>query len=279
MAGPRPFTVSGVSPLLVVLCAAEMLLGGAAANAQRRVVMMPVPAPARTVVRTAPVQSAHIIGTPISHSGIHQNNQRAFIRPAARPVGDRRENRNFRCANGANISVQQLLNPVPPYGFNYQYLNSIGSDAGIEAAIDPATEVELNQARRIGCNAAGAGGYVLWGGGGYAAPEEVEQEEPESAPAAQPQVIVVQVPATSQTAAAKPAVAEEEEPALPDEGQFVLVMRDGTEIQAAAFTRSANSIVYITPDGFRRTALLSDLDTDATIRLNGERGMQIQLSL
>jgi hypothetical protein len=172
---------------------------------------------------------------------------------------------------------------VPPYGFNYQYLNAIDSDLAEKAAIDPATQIALAQARRLNCGAVG-GGYLLYGGGGYVVPEQTEEqsegEQTGEEPAAQPQVIVVQVPVAAQAAATKPvAAAEEEPPALPDLPAFVLVMRDGTQVKATAFTRSANAIVYITPEGERRTALLSDVDTDATVRLNGERGAQLQLSL
>jgi hypothetical protein len=179
------------------------------------------------------------------------------------------------------VPLQQLISPVPPYGFNYQYLNSINSDLALKAAIDPATELELNEARRLNCGGVGTGGYVLFGGGGYAVPEESDQEpetEAEPASSSQPQVIVVQVPA-QQSAPQQPTVTQEEQAPLPDQGQFVLVMRDGSLLQAAAFTRTANEIIYITPEGMRRTILLSNLDTDATVRVNSERGTQLQLSL
>lgn len=183
------------------------------------------------------------------------------------------------CANGE--SVQQLLDPVPPYGFNYQYLNAIDSDLAEKAAIDPATQIALAQARRLNCGAVGTGGYLLYGGGGYVEPEQTE-DEPAAEPDSRPQVIVVQVPVAAQGAAAEEqtsAAAQEAEPALPDVPAFVLVMRDGTQVKATAFTQSGNSIVYITQEGDRRTALLSNLDTEATVRLNGERGAQLQLSL
>jgi hypothetical protein len=275
MASRKPFTVHGSFFPTVVLLAAGVLLGSPAADAQRRVIVMSAPVQSRQVVRVAPTaQSAHVISSgPVMHP---VNRSHAQVRPAERISPERRGNGNYGCGYGAGLSVQQLLDPVPPYGFNYQYLNAVDGNLNIKAAIDPATQLALSEARRYGCGTVGTGGYVLWGGG-YGVPEEVEEDSADSQPAPQPQVIVVQVPAA---ASAQPAaVAEDQAPPLPDEGQFVLVKRDGTQLQAAAFTRSGDAIIYITPDGMRRTISLSDLDTDATIRINGERGTQLQLSL
>jgi hypothetical protein len=206
------------------------------------------------------------------------NRGHAQVHTASRNSFNRRGNGNLACANSSGLSLQQLLDPVPPFGFNYQYLNAVNGDLAIKAAIDPATELALRQAGRLNCGSVGTGGYVLWGGGGYGVPEETEEGPEDSGASPQPQVIVVQVPAAAQSAA-RPSAAVQEEAPLPDGGQFVLVMRDGTQLQAAAFTRSSDTIVYITPDGMRRTILISALDTDATVRLNSERGVQLQLSL
>jgi hypothetical protein len=272
MASPKPVAVRGIFLWLSCLCAGALLCA-TPVSAQRRAAVMSLPAPSRTVVRMVP--AAQPLRT-VSSGPVNRRVERP--RPQARP-GER----NLADRRGAGYgcygtSALQLLDPVPPYGFNYQYLNSINSDLAIKAAIDPATQLALNQARRYGCAGYGSGGYVLWGGGGYL-PEEVEQQEPEdSGPAPEPQVIIVQVPAAAAAQPAAEATTEDETP-LPDQGQFVLVERDGTQLQAAAFTRSDNTIVYITPEGLRRTIMLSDLDTDATIRVNGERGTQLQLSL
>ncbi|HKS82370.1 MAG TPA: hypothetical protein VJR23_12775 [Candidatus Acidoferrales bacterium] len=66
---------------------------------------------------------------------------------------------------------------------------------------------------------------------------------------------------------------------LPDEGQFTLVLRDGTVIQAVAFTHANGQIIYITTDGLRLTFADSLLDQDATARINLERGTALQLPL
>jgi hypothetical protein len=207
------------------------------------------------------------------------NRGHAQGRPVVRQ--QRRENGNFACANG--FSVQQLINPVPEFGFDFHDLQVINSNLAEKAAIDPVTQIRLNEARKLGCGNLGTEGYVLLGGGGYAMPEEVAQEsEGDSGNESRPQVIVVQVPAQAQptqTAARLSPAPQEVLPPLPDEVQFVLVTRDGAQVQAAAFTRTPDQIIYITPEGLRRTISRSDLDTDATIRVNSERGTQVQLSL
>jgi hypothetical protein len=74
--------------------------------------------------------------------------------------------------------------------------------------------------------------------------------------------------------------AEMEPPSpLPDEGEFTLVLNDGTWIQAVAFTRSNDTIVYITTAGSRRTIAASELDSDSTLRVNQERGTPLQSPL
>ncbi len=66
---------------------------------------------------------------------------------------------------------------------------------------------------------------------------------------------------------------------LPDVGSFTLVMRDGTQVDALAFTHAQDKIIYITPDGGRRTVAVSDIDTDSTARVNEERGTPLQSPL
>jgi hypothetical protein len=71
----------------------------------------------------------------------------------------------------------------------------------------------------------------------------------------------------------------EREPAVPlrDVGSFTLVTRQGNLLDAVAFTRSSDRLVYITPDGGRRTLAFRDLDVNETQRLNTERGTPITI--
>ena len=64
---------------------------------------------------------------------------------------------------------------------------------------------------------------------------------------------------------------------LPDVGSFTLVTRGGYRLDAVAFTRSNDRLVYITPDGGRRTIAMRDLDVDSTQRLNQELGTPIEI--
>lgn len=70
----------------------------------------------------------------------------------------------------------------------------------------------------------------------------------------------------------------ESEP-IPDEGQFTLILRDGSSIQAVAFTHTSGKIIYITTEGMRRSFADSLLDSDQTVRVNQERGTPLQLPL
>jgi hypothetical protein len=261
-----------------------VLLAGPAANAQRRVIVMPAPIQA-AAMRPAPlrgVQPPHIaMPAPGNHPVNHVSHPREQARPAAQVSSSRRSNQNFVCANGTGIPLQQIIGTTPGYGFNYQYLNSINNDIALKAAIDPATQVQLREAARLNCGTIGTGGYIIPSFGGYAAPEETDQQS-EGESSTQPQVILVQVPtaaAASAQAADGPVAPAAEEAPLPDEQLFVLVLRDGSKLEATAFTRTTDTIVYITADGMRRTIQRADLDTEATIRVNGERGTQLQLSL
>jgi len=156
--------------------------------------------------------------------------------------------------------------------------NGYGFDP-IEGAIDPATQWRIAVAERFLRNTRGfgfGGGYYLLDGGGYyPIPDESGDNAQQQQ---QPPVIVVQ----GGPPAAQPAVAEAEpapEQPAPDVGQFTLVLRNGTQIQTVAFTHLKDQIVYITSDGGRHTLPVSNLDADATVRVNEERGTPLQLPL
>lgn len=177
---------------------------------------------------------------------------------------------------GGALTVQQLLDPFPGFGFNFEHLSAIDRDIAIKALIDPATQARLRIAERLLRENRAAPGFFLFDGGGtYAVPLDNEQQPQ----AQQPVIIVQQQP---QPVAAQETVAAEfapEAPPLPDVGEFTLVTRQGSEIEAVAFTRMKDKIVYITPGGGRRTLALADLDSDATLRVNQEHGTPLQLPL
>lgn len=176
---------------------------------------------------------------------------------------------------GSQTSLGQLLNPVPGLGFDYPNLAAINHDLGIRAIIDPITQQELALNERL-LQLTPAAPISS----SFFASEPVVMVEQQP-----PQVVIVQQPqppveqqATSEGSPATAVPTVVEQPPLPDVGQFVLVLHDGTQIQAVAFTRQSDRIVYITTDGRRQSIAIDDLDTEATRRLNDERGTPLQLS-
>jgi len=179
---------------------------------------------------------------------------------------------------------------TPNSGFNWEHVNAIDKDLAIKALIDPVTELEVAQAERLLSLNGGAfsgGAYIL--GGGYYMPTETDEgqqvaepaqaAESQPAPAPQPQIIVLQQAPAQQAAQPSGNEASAANAEIPDEGQFTLILRDGRQIEAVAFTHMNDKIVYITTDGGRRTIRASDLDADATVRVNEERGTPMQLPL
>ena len=159
-------------------------------------------------------------------------------------------------------------------------MQAVQGDLGIKAAIDPATQLRLAAASRFGCGGVGTGGLFLLDGGygyGYGMPEPAAEEtQAEPTPAAQPQVIVIQQPSSNQVTEGPMHVAAEEATPLPGPGQLILVMRDGSQVQALAFTHSGDTVIYITPEGIRRTVSVGNIDSEATVRVNSDRGAMVQ---
>jgi hypothetical protein len=180
---------------------------------------------------------------------------------------------------GAGLSPAQLLEAFPGYGFDFEHLNALNADLPLKAAIDPATQLQLNQVERLACANVAPFGYVGTGDG-YIVPDEGNQQtEAAGQPGTEPQIVILQQaqpsPATQPTG---PEQLLEAKTPLPDEGQLVLVLRDGRQLQAVAFTRNEDKVVYVTTEETRHVMPLSDLDSEATIRMNEERGTPLQLS-
>jgi len=188
--------------------------------------------------------------------------------------------------NAAPIRPANIFPPLYNYGNGEGIFPGIGlglgygfygtnQSIGIRAAIDPATQLRLAAAQRFlrdNRGILGYGGYYLLdGGGAYAVPTDEPAPEPT---AQQPQVIVLQ-----QVPAQQPAAEPQSAAPIPDEGEFTLVLRGGKTIQVVAFTHMNERIVYISADGSRHTIGADELDSDATVRVNQERGTPLQLPL
>ena len=186
---------------------------------------------------------------------------------------------------GPNSSLSR--NTLPAFGgsgFDCENLGcSSGSNLGVEALINPSTAANLALAARFHRIGNLTGAYLLTGyGGGYpVAYDEPEADNQDQGPAPaqqQPQIIVIQQPAP----AARPAEAESApaaEAPLPDVGDFTLLLKNGGEISAVAFTRRNDQLVYITREGNRRTVRVADIDVAATTKLNEDRGTPLKLSI
>jgi hypothetical protein len=159
---------------------------------------------------------------------------------------------------GNNLYLGNFLNSnnnVPGLGFDYPHL----------AAINPGP-ARFRQAP-----------YIGYGGAFYSAPLGFYDSEPAPADdavaptASQPQAIVE--PEETQEPAP-----EDDNPSapLPDVGNFILITKDGTQITAGAFYHQGLDVIYITPSGARRSVPFSDLDMDATVLINQERGTDLQ---
>jgi len=207
-----------------------------------------------------------------------------YVHSTVRFAPIRTTRRSSFLANGLGVT-----NPYPGTGLGINGINSIMTQGnlGVEAAIDPATQWNLALTERLLRGSgllAGGGYYLLSGGGAYAVPadstEGDQSAQPQQQPGANqapPQVIVLQQAPSQQ---ASPQSGEESvAAALPDVGQFTLILQNGKQIQAVAFTRMNDRIIYVTNDGSRRTIALNEIDTNATIRLNQERGTPLELSL
>jgi hypothetical protein len=233
------------------------------------------------VLLTAPLLGPTVVraqrGARFSASAPAMSVRRGSALTTPAPLRSSRRNASG-AANGFFNNSLGNIRFFPTNGLGINGINTIATqNVGIEAAIDPITQWNLALAERASrTGLLGGGGYCLLGGGGYVLPQDSEQSEQPAPQQQQPQVIVVQQPPAQQ------AVAVSEPPAavpLPDAGQFTLVLRNGTQIEAVAFTHTSDRIVYITREGARRMIALNDLDAEATLRLNQERGTPLQLPL
>jgi hypothetical protein len=264
--------------LATAILSAVGVIAAAPVNAQQR--MSPSVAPRVAAVRSRPVATrAASARTPAPRR----------IASAAQGFSAHFDvaTNSFELSDGTPVSLQQLLNPVPGLGFDYHHLSVINQDLGMKALIDPATEWKIAEARRAlhGSRFSGPGFYILDGGSYYPASDDSSDAAAQPADSdqsaqqqQQPQVIVVQSP-QSQQAEDNSSAQEQPEEQIPDVGQFTLVLRNGRQLEAVAFSHVNDEIVYITTDGSRRSFPATDLNSDATVQINVERGTPLQLPL
>jgi hypothetical protein len=159
--------------------------------------------------------------------------------------------------------------PVPGLVFDYAHLAAVNSGAGVRALIDPVTQQELALARAIRretpASFAAFPGFFPVAGTAGTEPTIIVVPQP-AAPAAQSAEVIRVRDEDERVAPPRPV-----EPAR-DAGDFVLVRRDGGLLFAVAFTQGTERITYVTKESVRHSLPLAELDIDATVRMNEERG-------
>ncbi len=262
---------------------------------------------------SAPASAPAVHSTAVrAHTGTRTNSTRASRTSSATPSAAESSlgANNFGPNNFGSLGVgidplsAQLLDPLASLGFGFDFAHAVAiRDAELKAFIDPATQQRLALAERRFSKSPhptngfffldGGGAHVLpvdagngvnpdadtqaaqdqnqdQGRNGQGAPAEREQSGSQqgSQQGYERPIIILQQPAESK-----------EQSDLPDEGEFTLILRSGQEIEAVAFTRVGDRIVYITTGGGRRTVAVREVDVDATVRLNQERGTPLQIPL
>jgi hypothetical protein len=189
---------------------------------------------------------------------------------------------SFETNDRTRVAFQDLLNSSAGAGFNFGHLAVINPNSAVRASIDPDAGWRFGGPQRFRRGSRFVPSLIIWPGGyDYPVADESGAPSDQGAESDQPSQqqqdnAEEEEPAAQQQEQNSYA---EEQPPLPDVGQFTLVLQDGQQLQAVAFTHIDDKIVYITTDGSRRTVAASDLDPDATVRINEERGTALQLPL
>jgi hypothetical protein len=225
----------------------------------------------------APVPSAQSQHNPVNGGYIHAASARGSSSLPSNYVSPQAHS-SRRTINAYKWGPQTFANfhsptPAPGPGFEFGFLNGANSGFG------PVGRRRDGGGRNTGF---GSGFYLLSPGGYSVAPEDdsaapVADDQQQSD---QPAIATPEQSQEREVLATEGAVEEPMQDApVQDEGEFTLILRDGSRISALAFTHSSDKIIYISPDGGRRTFANADLDADATVRVNQERGTPLQLPL
>jgi len=180
----------------------------------------------------------------------------------------------------------------PGLGFDFPHLAAVGG----------ASQRDSFRGRHHSHSNQGTFVPVFWGGFPYysypyysddTVYDQGERQPPQQyaqQPAPQPQIIVIQQPVPAQQqgvgaadsgigAAGRDSSIPDSQAAAPvrDVGDFILVRRDGRVLFASLFSVVGNQVLYVTPEGVRRTLAVSDVDSDATREMNEARGTTVQI--
>jgi len=236
--------------------------------------------PARAQRGGGAVGGAHAVAPVRSAGATHSSHVFTNVRLTGKPSSTRRALSSNPRIMYIGQGTPNTLPAIGGLGFDCQNLNCYGGNLGVEALINPSTELSLALAQRFRRFGAYTGAYLL---GGYGYPYAYEepadnQAAEEPAQPQPPQVIVIQQPVPPARPAEAEAAPAAEEPA-PDVGDFTLILKNGSQISAVAFTRRKDQLVYITREGSRHTVNVADVDGPATTKLNEDRGTPLKLSI
>lgn len=178
-----------------------------------------------------------------------------------------------------SATVSTLLDgsfPVPGFGFDYVHHAAVNRNLGTRALIDPATQHQLALARAIRRETP-ASSFVL--------PLVLNTNVNQIFISPPPPVVIVQQPAVIEAPVpsirdAQPSPTIEAPPApqpVAELGELVLIRNDGRVVFAVAYSVVNGRLVYVTREGFRRSFPLAELDADATLQMNEERGTSLRL--
>ena len=227
-------------------------------------------------IAAAPSAHAVPLANSASHPAANHHSAVAGSPATGRPAASKPNSRDIDTL-GASTMAPRFVGPVSPGGF----VNPLGGTSGGH-----------RHPKKTGTSQ-----LLIFGGGfGYVADDSQLAAEEQTQDEDQNQADGQQSGGQqeSQYAAVQPSRGHREPPQqvshdaapdaesgpvapIPDVGSFTLVTRGGFRLDAVAFTRSNDRLVYITPDGGRRTIAMRDLDVDSTQRLNQELGTPIEI--
>lgn len=255
-------------PVLKPLCPVAIILAGACPALAQRGLHRVVPPPPLHILSPHPATSRLPVAPIIRNIPDSSTSSLNSASANSSTAGS-----SFTFFGGSPVSLDQLLDPTPSFGFDFEHLNAVNPDLGIKTLIDPITQQRLATAERLLRETPSAPfSFPFFSGQPVVMLEQ------------RPPVIVLQqpppaLPTTPEETAPAPAQNTTEnlpEP-LRDVGTFVLVLRNGKKLSAVAFTIQDNRFVYITSNGLRRVIPVSELDKVATEQVNEDRGTPIQL--
>lgn len=180
-------------------------------------------------------------------------------------------------------SVESLLQTAPGLGFDFTHQAALDRNLDVRALIDPVTQHRLALARQIRRETPRVGFGVPFV---FTPIQIVIIQQP---PILLMQQAPVEYEARADLVRASEAAARREPPSelapsaveppppLPPLGELILIRTDGRLLFAVAVSFGRERVIYISPEGIRRTVALAEIDLDATLRFNEERGSRLSL--